>query len=72
LANEGHSQSLSSSEVLNKIYSLAGTTGSTGYKTNYHDITTGSNGFAAQAGYDVVTGIGSPIANQLVPVLNAK
>ncbi|PKR85503.1 S53 family peptidase [Heyndrickxia camelliae] len=72
LANEGHSQSLSSSEVLNKVYSLAGTTGSTGYRTNYHDITTGSNGYAAQAGYDVVTGIGSPIANQLVPVLNTK
>lgn len=72
LANEGHSQSLSSSEVLSKIYSLAGTTGSSGYNTNYHDITTGSNGYLAQSGYDIVTGIGSPIANQLVPVLNTK
>jgi subtilase family serine protease len=37
--------------------------------SNYHDITTGSNGLAAGAGYDLVTGIGSPIASVLVPDL---
>jgi hypothetical protein len=35
----------------------------------FHDVTTGNNGFAAGAGYDLVTGIGSPIGNLLVPAL---
>jgi subtilase family serine protease len=35
--------------------------------SDFHDITTGSNGaFSAKAGYDLVTGIGSPIANLVV------
>ena len=33
---------------------------------DYHDIVAGNNGFAAGAGYDLVTGIGSPRANLLV------
>jgi hypothetical protein len=33
---------------------------------DFHDITTGNNGYAAGPGYDLVTGIGSPIANTLV------
>ena len=37
--------------------------------SNFHDITTGSNGYNAGPGYDLVTGIGTPIANQLVPAL---
>jgi hypothetical protein len=32
-------------------------------KHDFHDITVGNNGFAAGPGYDLVTGIGSPIAN---------
>jgi hypothetical protein len=36
---------------------------------NYHDITTGSNGHSAVAGYDEATGIGTPIASLLVPDL---
>jgi hypothetical protein len=39
--------------------------------SDFHDITTGSNGYNAGPGYDLVTGIGSPIANQLVPALVA-
>ncbi len=36
----------------------------------FHDITSGSNGgHSAGTGYDMVTGIGSPIANNLVPAL---
>ena len=39
---------------------------------DFHDITSGSNGgFSAGAGYDMVTGLGSPVANQLVPDLAA-
>ncbi|HWE92329.1 MAG TPA: hypothetical protein VG269_00005 [Tepidisphaeraceae bacterium] len=37
--------------------------------SDFHDITTGNNGFAASAGYDLVTGRGTPVANALVPAL---
>jgi subtilase family serine protease len=36
---------------------------------NFHDITTGNNGFAAGPGYDLASGLGSPIANDLVTAL---
>ena len=36
---------------------------------NFHDITTGNNGYSTRPGYDLVTGRGSPIANLLVPAL---
>ena len=36
--------------------------------SDFHDILTGNNnGFSACPGYDLVTGIGSPVANKLVP-----
>ena len=47
--------------TLSAIYALP--------STDFHDITTGSNGTAAKAGYDVVTGRGSPIANLIIPAL---
>ena len=34
--------------------------------SNFHDITSGNNGFPAGAGYDLVTGIGTPKINLLV------
>jgi hypothetical protein len=34
--------------------------------SDFHDETSGSNGYAATAGYDLVTGRGSPVANQIV------
>ncbi len=37
--------------------------------TDFHDITTGNNGYPAVTGYDLATGLGSPIANLLVPNL---
>jgi hypothetical protein len=38
--------------------------------SNFNDITTGSNGeYKAGPGYGLVTGLGTPIANQLVPNL---
>jgi hypothetical protein len=37
--------------------------------SDFHDITTGSNGYSAGPGYDLATGIGTPIANLLVPSL---
>ncbi len=41
------------------------------YGSNYHDITSGANGTcgslcSAAAGYDYVTGLGSPQANNLI------
>ena len=36
---------------------------------DFHDITSGNNGYPAGPGYDMVTGIGSPRANVLVPDL---
>jgi subtilase family serine protease len=41
------------------------------YHTDFHDVTTGNNGFAAGPGYDLVTGIGTPIGPQLVGLLGS-
>jgi hypothetical protein len=41
-----------------------------GYASNYRDITSGSNGHPATTGYDLATGVGSPLANNLVPYLH--
>ncbi len=51
------------STALQAVYSLAA--------GDFHDITTGSNGYKAGAGYDAVTGRGSPIANAVVRDLAA-
>lgn len=75
LVDQGRATPLSSSgstgNILNDIYTLAGTTGSSGYTEGFHDITSGSNGNPALPGYDLVTGIGSPQANALVPALTS-
>jgi len=36
----------------------------------YNDVTSGNNGLPAGPGYDLVTGIGTPIANQLIPAFS--
>jgi len=51
------------SQTLPALYSLS-------VSKDFHDITTGNNGYAAAVGYDLVTGIGTPIINQLVPDLS--
>jgi VCBS repeat-containing protein len=38
---------------------------------DYHDVASGSNGYAAGAGYDLATGLGTPVADQLVADLAA-
>jgi subtilase family serine protease len=51
------------------LYQLA--TGAT-YAQDFRDITSGSNGsYSAGPGYDFVTGLGSPLANNLVPGLRS-
>ena len=44
------------------LYQLALTSS---YSFDFHDITTGSNGYSAGTGWDPVTGLGTPIAGRL-------
>jgi subtilase family serine protease len=60
-ALEGLSSLSGISKTLPRLYQLPA--------SNYHDITTGSNGLPAGPGYDLNTGIGTPIANLLAPDL---
>ncbi len=48
-------------ETLPKIYALP--------SSDFHDVTTGNNGYAAGTGYDLVTGRGTPIVNLLAVAL---
>jgi subtilase family serine protease len=48
------------------LYSLGA---SSGYDSDFHDITSGSNGFSATTGYDLATGWGSPNGSGLLNAL---
>ena len=48
-------------QTLPALYSLP--------SADFHDIVYGNNGYAAGPGYDLVTGLGTPVANLLVPAL---
>ncbi len=50
---------LSTTQLQSALYSLP--------SSDFHDVTTGSNGYSATPGYDLVTGLGSPVANLLIP-----
>jgi hypothetical protein len=39
--------------------------------SNFHDVTQGNNGYDAGAGYDLVTGLGSPVADRIVSDLQS-
>jgi subtilase family serine protease len=73
LADQGRSQSLSGNNLVSSIlYNAA----ASAYGSNYRDITLGTNGSCgalctASSGYDFITGLGSPLANNLVPYLNS-
>jgi hypothetical protein len=54
----GGKGTLSTTTVLTDLYSLP--------SSDFHDVTTGFNGYYATAGYDLVTGLGTPKANLLV------
>ena len=56
-------------QTLPALYAL--NNGGTNYGTYFHDITQGTNFYPPTAGYDLATGIGSPIANNLIPGLVA-
>jgi len=68
LANSLRQQSANSAPGV--FYSLATSPTSPNYATYFHDIASGNNEvYSAGAGYDLVTGLGSPLANQLVVAL---
>ena len=52
------------SQTIPMLYQLSGSNPSA-----FHDITAGNNGFGAGSGYDLVTGLGSPVVDVLVPSL---
>jgi hypothetical protein len=66
LASLGTGQTFGTNSVL---YGLAGGSGYTNPNGDFLDITAGSNGTPATVGYDTATGLGSPVANKLVPDL---
>ena len=43
--------------------------GSSSYGSDFHDVTSGSNGFSATVGYDLATGWGSPNGSGLITAL---
>ena len=57
---------LGSTAMLTDLYNLANIA-----PGDFHDITQGNNGYAAGPGYDLVTGLGTPRANLLLPELSA-
>ena len=57
-------QSLGSSASNNNFYTDAA---SANYSSYFRDITSGSNGYSAKTGYDLVTGLGSPLTTNFVP-----
>ena len=70
LANEGRAaagvatlNTSSPNEIQDALYSLP--------QSDYNEITSGSNGYTANAGYNLVTGLGTPVANLLISDLVA-
>lgn len=51
-----------------ELYTIGG---GRSYKSNFHDITSGNNGFSPTPGYDLVTGWGSPNGATLINSLTA-
>ena len=69
LANGKRSHTMMNANI--ELYSVAGHP--VKYTSDYHDITTGrpNSSCKAASGYDLATGLGTPLANRLVPDLIA-
>jgi hypothetical protein len=61
----GQASLYSSSQTMTALYDMARSSAA----TYFHDVTGGSNGYLATAGYDLVTGLGTPRANAVVQAL---
>jgi hypothetical protein len=57
-ANAGEANLDGPTQTLPYLYEMS--------SSSFHDITSGSNGYRATTGYDLATGLGSPIANVVV------
>jgi subtilase family serine protease len=68
LGDQARGSSLNSTSILSALY---GAYNSSSYSTDFHDVTTGNNGFPAGTGYDLVTGIGTPKAPGIVGLFSA-
>ncbi len=62
-SGEATLNSSSPTETQQALYSLP--------QSDYNSITSGSNGYNANAGYNLVTGLGTPVANLMIPDLIA-
>ncbi|MDR3556234.1 MAG: Ig-like domain repeat protein [Syntrophobacteraceae bacterium] len=62
----------SGQQVQEMLYNLAGTQTAYNSKGLFRDITSGSNGYSAGPGYDLVTGIGAPLVDKLVQTIIAS
>ncbi len=64
---------LNNTILMPELYSLPTTSTGPAATADFHDILTGESlgtpNYSAQKGYDLVTGIGTPIVNNLIPVL---
>jgi hypothetical protein len=70
IADQGH-QILTGASLNGPDQTLPGLYSLINYTSHYHDITVGKNGFPAGVGYDLASGIGSPMAPGLIPALAA-
>ncbi len=69
IVNSVRSSAMSSASFGTESLLYQAATGSN-YANDYRDITSGSNGgFSDLTGYDLVTGVGSPLSSSLVPYL---
>jgi hypothetical protein len=59
IVNQGRATPLKN--AISDLYSLAKTS-----PGDFHDISSGSNGYRVTTGYDLATGLGSPVANKLI------
>lgn len=67
LADQQRGGSLDTYQVQTTLYNTLNNSAT--YKSTFHDITRGYNGYSTATGYDLVTGLGTPTANNLVPLL---
>jgi kumamolisin len=71
LVNQGRGTPLTDGHQA--VYGLAGTQARFNPSGCYRDITQGNDGgFTAGLGYDLVTGLGVPIANKIIPALRGN
>jgi subtilase family serine protease len=69
LVNESRLTPLSGTDLTASTSPFYTAATGTAYASNYRDIQSGSNGHTAGIGYDLATGVGSPLAASLVPFL---